>query len=382
MSYIDTMPELHEIDGALAPIGTNGKPVQLYDWEDHDMSRQLIFDDVKSAMEKHYKRREHNGVALEITDLHYVDPESYSLSEQKHALHNDEYLSRRLRGTVTLSDANTGEVLDKKKLTLMRVPYLTGRGTFIREGNEWGTINQTRLIPGAYAREQKNGDLEMQFNVRPGTGNAFRVNFNPESAIYKFNISGSNLHLYSLLHDLGVPDEVMEKSWGPQVFKINKDGYDSRVFEKAYMKIAPEWDRKKNPSRTREDKTTLIKNALNRAQIATNVANKTLPNRIKSACWASYGDMIEKCAGISTTELRDIAAYINKAMNKHIDIDAPADELEQQVLNVIRTGMERQTDITKVDDDDYAAAYVRRLQVARENKELQNKIDEVYMYGF
>jgi hypothetical protein len=45
-------------------------------------------------------------------------------------------------------------------MTLLKVPYLTGRGTFIRDGNEWGTINQTRLIPGAYSRYQNNGDLE------------------------------------------------------------------------------------------------------------------------------------------------------------------------------------------------------------------------------
>ena len=77
------------------------------------------------------------------------------------ALHEDGFLARRLKGTVTLTDSKTGEVLDQKKsITLMKVPFLTGRGTFIRDGNEWGTINQTRLLPGAYSRYQNNGDLE------------------------------------------------------------------------------------------------------------------------------------------------------------------------------------------------------------------------------
>lgn len=100
----------------------------------------------------------------------------------------------------------------------MHVPVWSNRGTFIRDGNEWGTINQTRLIPGAYSRWQNNGDLETQFNVRPGTGGSMRVLFEPEKALYKFKTAGQEFHLYSLLHDIGVDDDTMKKSWGEDIF--------------------------------------------------------------------------------------------------------------------------------------------------------------------
>ena len=270
------------VDGAEAPEG-----VKLMDFEDFDTHRNLIFDDAKTTLLKSFPK-EHNGVRMELHDVEYTDPEEYSIAEQKKALHEDKFVGRRLRGTVTLRDANTGDILDSKQMTLMKVPWLTDRGTFIREGNEWGTINQQRLLPGAYSRRQANGDLETQFNVRPGTGGAFRVQFNPQSAQYKFNIAGSDLHLYSLLKDIGVSDDTMRRSWGEAVFNTNAAEYDSRTLEKAYTKIVPEWERKKNPNRSREDKITLIKNALNRSQMAAAVARKTLPNlfdREKVAMW-------------------------------------------------------------------------------------------------
>lgn len=263
---------MKQVDGADAPDG-----IELYDMEDYAKHRNLIFNDAKESLIKQFPK-EHNGVRMELADVDYVDPDDYSFREQKQALLDDKFLARRLRGTVKLTDANTGELLDSKTITLMRVPWLSDRGTFIREGNEWGTIAQQRLLPGAYSRIQANGDLETQFNVRPGTGGAFRVGMNPESAQYKLNIAGSDLHLYSLLHDMGISDEAMERKWGSEILQMNAEKYDARVLEKAYQKIVPEWVRKKEVGASREKKIQLIKDAFNRSQMATAVAKKTLPN--------------------------------------------------------------------------------------------------------
>lgn len=327
------MPRLYE--DAEMPDG-----VELYDLEDFDTHRDLIFNDAKTAMEKQFPK-EHNGVRMELSDVKYVDPERYSISDQKRALHDDKYLMRRLRGKITLKDADTGDVLDEKSMTLMRVPYLTNRGTFIRSGNEWASISQQRLLPGAYSRFQNNGDLETQFNVRPGTGNAFRVQFNPETAQYKFSIAGSELHLYSLLHDIGVSDERMEEGWGSAILGQNKENYDARVFEKAYNKIVPEWDRKKNPGRSREEKVELIKNALDRSQVATNVVKRTLPslfNIKKRASWVEAGEAIEKVANMSKRTLENIATYINATSDANINIEGSRDTLEEQIRNAVTTG--------------------------------------------
>lgn len=352
--------------------------IELYDLEDFDTHRKLIFEDSKTALEKQFPK-EHNGVRMELKNVKYVDPERYSIKDQKRALHEDKYLMRRLRGTVILKDAKTGEVLDEKDTTLMRVPYLTNRGTFIRSGNEWASISQQRLLPGAYSRYQNNGDLETQFNVRPGTGGAFRVQLNPESAQYKFSIAGSELHLYSLLHDIGVSDERMEEGWGKDVLEQNKENYDARVFEKAYNKIVPEWDRKNNPGRSREEKIELIRNALDRSQVATNVVKKTLPslfNMRKRATWTEAGTLIEKVANLNKEDLEDIANYINATSDMSIDTSTDKATLEAQIKNVVRTGYTEPED-NNIDTSNSGTALVRQMSMKRALDKIKSTVGTV-----
>lgn len=363
-----------QIDNAEVPNG-----VELYDFEDFDKHRELIFNDAKTTLEKSFPR-EHNGVRIELSNVNYTDPETYTAKEQKKALHEDKFLGRRLRGTLTLKDIKTGEKLDEKTITLMKVPWLTNRGTFIREGNEWGTISQQRLLPGAYSRVQANGDLETQFNVRPGTGGAFRVQFNPESAQYRFNIAGADLHLYSLMKELGVSDDQLKDKWGDAVWEINAAAYDRGTLEKAYNKIVPEWDKKNNPNRTREEKVELIKKALNRSQIATAVAKKTLPNlfsREKAAMWKEAHALMTKCASLTLSDVQDIAAYINFAADKNIDLNKQKTELVADIKNVITTGLvDGDMHSNKVDPTDKGAAIVRELKVTRFLQELKNRINK------
>lgn len=324
------------IEGAEAPDG-----VELMDMEDFNKHRQLIFDDAKNTLVKAFPK-EHNGVRMELKDVDYEDPESFSIKQQKQALLDDSFLGRRLRGTVILKDAKTNDVLDEKRITLMKVPWLTNRGTFIKGGNEWGSISQQRLLPGAYSRVQANGDLETQFNVRTGTGGAFRVRFNPEKAEYRFNINGADLHLYSLLRDIGVSDDDLKKRWGEQVFDANAENYDARTLEKAYNKIVPEWDKKNNPDRTREQKIQLIKDALNRSQMSVVVAKKTLPSlfdRTKTASWRIAGEMMQKCSSFSSDELKQLAAYIEAYSGENIDTNANKESILNAIKNIILTGL-------------------------------------------
>lgn len=365
------------LDGAVLPVGRDGKAVDLFDWEDYEGSRNAIYDAVKATMERQLSRREHNGVAMSVTDIDYADPPYRGIAEQKKALHTDGYLHRRLRGTVTLTDIASGKVLDKKEnITLMKVPMLTNRGTFVRDGNEWNTINQTRLIPGAYSRWQANGDLETQFNVRAGTGGSMRVSFDPEKAIYKLKAAGQEMHLYSLLHDIGVSDDEMRRSWGDEVFNTNREGYDHRTLEKAYSRFVPEWDRKKNPARTSGEKAIMVKNALNRAQVARFAVQSTLPNwfdREKSAAWRNTGETMEKVASLSADDIRNIATYINAAADKNINVDGTREEIEAQIRNVITTGDENGNARTK----DNAAMLVKQMSQARAMAVLRKKFGDL-----
>lgn len=297
-------------DDTQAPPG-----VTLRDPEDMPTWRHAIFDGVKNSLESVFPQS-YGGVQLHVKDLHYADPEHYDLATQKHALLHDKYLSRRLKGTVTLVDDVSGKPIEEKTLTLMRVPYLTERGTFLHNGSEYTSSAQLRLLPGAYTRRQESGELETQFNVRSGTGNAFRVGFEPESAQYKLKIQQANLHLYSLLHDIGIPDEKLEKSWGKDILELNRRKYDSRVFDKAYERLVMKNNKK--PEHTREDKARLIREALDASMINKRVAQANLPSMFsmeKSAAWlkeAAEDEVKNKEIAFNPTLDHDDVVYTNE----------------------------------------------------------------------
>ncbi|MEG1884694.1 MAG: hypothetical protein RR182_00295 [Alistipes sp.] len=325
------MPDL--IDGAKAPPN-----VTLYDVNDYPTHRQLIFDGAKQTMIDQFPIV-HNGVRMELSDVDYADKDHYTRKEQQDAKLSNKYLARRLRGTVRLFDDTTGEKLDEKQTTLMRVPYLTDNGTFIRDGVSYTSLAQARLIPGSYSRTQSNGELETQFNVRAGTGNAFRVAMNPETKQYKLRVRGSEIHLYSLLNALGVPDEQLEQAWGADILNSNREGYDSKAIDRAYTKVVPEWNRTANPDRTEDDKVGLIKDSLDKAQIATNVVKRTLPNlfdSVKTASWRRGGRFMEKLANFTKADMQALAMYINQVSGKNIIVDGSKDEIEQAVRLAIQ----------------------------------------------
>ena len=267
------------------------KGVKLRDPEDTATLRQDILDgaleEFKASFPKSY-----GGVRLEVDDLKYEGPEAWNYADQDRALMEDQFLAKKLRGTVRLIDERTNQVLDERRQSLMRVPWMTERGTFIHGGNEYTTAMQARLVAGPYARRMANGQLATQFNPKPGSGKAFQVILDPESAQYRLGLGTSQLHLYSLLHDLGHPDEDLEQQWGSDVFQTNRGKYDRRVLPRAYTQLIPAWKQVKDASH--EQMAEAVKQALSQTQVNRNVARRTLPNwfdRQKAAQWraAAFG---------------------------------------------------------------------------------------------
>lgn len=251
------------------------KGVILRDFDDFTTLRNQIFDGVKNSMIKSFPA-EYGNVRLELHDVDYDDVDDVPVSQQKKMLLENKYITKKLRGTIKLFDKTNDQLLEEKRISLMKVPYLTNRGTFIHGGNEYASIMQSRLLPGVYTRRQANGELETQFNVKPGTGIGFRVGFEPETTQYRVKISQANLHLYSLLKDIGTSDKELEKAWGPEILRANQMKYDARVFDKAYDRLVSA--RQKKVDKTREDKVNSLKNAFEAAQIHARVAQKNLPN--------------------------------------------------------------------------------------------------------
>lgn len=262
--------------------------VKLTDWDDFDAHREAIYSQARDAMLKKFPQS-YGGVRLELQDLDYEDPPRASLADQKRAILENRFLHRRLRGTWRMFDDKTGDLLEERRSTVMKVPMLTDRGTFIHGGNEYTTLHQARLMPGVFTRRKATGELETHFNVRRGTGSSFRVHLEPESGLFKMDIGQSSLRLYSLLKDIGVPDEELEKRWGPELLQANRDKYDARVFEKAYQRLV----RQPKLEATREEKAQAIREAMTRARMDRRVVERTLPNlfnRKVAAAWQQGQD--------------------------------------------------------------------------------------------
>lgn len=235
---------------------------KTYRFDDQSLIRKNIGDKVARAMEKSFPL-EWGGVRLEVKNIRY-EPKDYTLAEQKNFLLNDQYLFNSLKGDLYLYDSKTNELLDEKKnKSLMRVPYYTQRGTFIHNGNEYSTLRQLRLRPGMYTRKKANGELETQFNIERGTGQGYRIIMDPATGIYKFNIGQSNSNLYSLLHDMGVPDQDLINAWGIDIFKRNKAKYDARALEKVHSKLVG----KKSKATNRTEMAMELKNAFDTQRV-------------------------------------------------------------------------------------------------------------------
>lgn len=247
------------------------------------------------SMKRYVDGYSYGGVKMHIKDLRYIGADKFSKAEQHEALLGDRLLHRRLRGTIRLVDDETNEVLDERKnMTLARVPFLTERGTFIDNGSEFSPVMQSRLLPGAYTRRRDNGELETHFNVRPGTGAAMRVTFDPSSTQYRLKVGSSNLHAYSVFKDLGVSDEELERRWGPEILEANKAKYSRHTLERLYNKAIPKWEREE--VRTPAEKVEAIHAAFNKAQVAEAILKQNLPNlysQEKAAHWRMTGRAVQ-----------------------------------------------------------------------------------------
>lgn len=248
--------------------------VTLRDFDDHKALRDSVFTTTLEGFKSKFPQ-EHGKYRMEVDDLHYMEADDeFDLAAQKKALMTNQFLAKRLKGTVKLYDRESGQLIDEKSQVLMRVPYVTDRGTTIHNGNEYVTLNQARLSSGIYTRQKQTGEIESQINAKRGTGKSYKIRLEPASSLYKLDIDQASLRLYSLLHDLGVSDDDMELRWGSQVLAANRDKYDPRTLDKAYKKLV----KRPNPDASREEKVNSVKEALGMTVVSRGVVQRTLPN--------------------------------------------------------------------------------------------------------
>ena len=244
--------------------------VKLRSFIDAPATRKAIMDNVLEAVKNRFPI-EDDDVRLELKDVKYEGPTSYTLEQQKQAILNNRRLGCSIAGTWRLTDKRTGQVLDERRDGVIRVPYYTDRGTIINNGNEYTVISQARLSPGVYVRRKQNGELESQFNVANGLG--FRIGLDRSTGAMNMSIGQGHVPLYPILHALGVSDDDMRKSWGNDVANVNISKFDPHALDKVYARYA---GRKADMSRTPQEKALFITEALAGSKLDPGVVVRTL----------------------------------------------------------------------------------------------------------
>jgi len=226
---------------AAAPAGVpaeaSATPVTQRAFDDVAATRQAIFDNVMTAFQKKYPLS-NDRYTLKLSGLKYRAPKQFSIAEQKTAIMRGRTIGWNLTGAWELLDNKTGALVDRTKQQLIaQVPYMTNRGTFIYNGNEYAIAGQMRLRPGIYSRVKDNGLIEAHFNVKGGSGPSFRVHMEPDTGIFRMNVGQANLKLYPILKSMGFSDRQLLAAWGRDLLYANIAATDSRAVQRAVAKL-------------------------------------------------------------------------------------------------------------------------------------------------
>jgi DNA-directed RNA polymerase subunit beta len=266
------------MSGILGPTNSILSPQQPQQPEDDQRefgdplrTRRFIFDRVlKSA--QNLKPVTNSRHTLRLSGVDYVDKDHISLADQKQAILAGKTLGRRLRGTWELVDNATGTVLDSKQQTIARVPYLTQRGTFINNGNEYTLINQARLRPGVFTRVKDNGEIESHVNAKVGTGPSHRYFLDPEKNIFAMRIGQAKIPVMPLLKAMGATDRQLQEAWGNEIWNANAQQNNPGALNKLYQRLV----RKRDDAAEPESKQKAIAEAMLKMELDPHVTHKTL----------------------------------------------------------------------------------------------------------
>ena len=175
---------------------------------------------------------------LAVSDVGYGADMTVTPEDEKRAILERKSLTRPLKGTWTLSDNVTGQMLEQKRTTVAKVPYMLDSGTFLKKGNKLILRNQSRLRPGVFARRKENGEIEAHVNAKPNEGPIHRYFLDQEKGTFYLKLSHAKIPLIPLLRAAGTTDREMQDAWGNDVFKANKPLETPANLEKIYKRFA------------------------------------------------------------------------------------------------------------------------------------------------
>jgi len=196
-------------------------------------TRQMIFDNVLAAA-KSFEPVSNSQYQLAIENPRWAGPDSYDIAAQKKALLARGTLARKLTGDAVLRDLEGNEV-SRRSMQLAKVPYMTQRGTFILNGNEYTMAHQARLRPGIFTRRKSNGEIESHVNVSKGYGH--RLYLDPATGVFRIQMGQARIPLMPLLKAMGVEDRQLREAWGNELTAENMKKLDKGAIGKLYKKL-------------------------------------------------------------------------------------------------------------------------------------------------
>nr|DAQ18924.1 MAG TPA: bifunctional DNA-directed RNA polymerase subunit beta/beta' [Herelleviridae sp.] len=196
----------------------------VYDPTDFKTVGERIRENVKQAVLSRFPLS-NDQYTLRIENLAYEKPKRQHLRDEKEAILNNASLGDRLRGDWVLIDNATGKELQRKTATLMNVPRMTERGTFIRNGSELALKHMFRLRPGVYARIKDNGIIAAHINPAQTTGRQMSMELDPETGVLYMTRGTRMYGVLPTLRAAGVSEDAIRTAWGDELYQMNLSKY-------------------------------------------------------------------------------------------------------------------------------------------------------------
>lgn len=251
-------------------------PVDMRELTDMRRARQLMFDNLLNAA-KTMTPVSNKRHTLRLANPRYADDKEYMDRDRKQAILAGQTISRRLLGTWELVDNATGDVLDRRDMTVAKVPYLFDDGTFVFNGNEYPISYQSRLAPGIYHRRREDGELEAHVNVA-GRGAGHRYLLDPaKGGVFYLSIGQAKIPLLTLAKSLGASDDELREAWGDDVLAANQQNNDTRSLNKMLAKFVRDVD----PNMGMKERRELLAKTYRELEVDEDVTEATLGKRFK-----------------------------------------------------------------------------------------------------
>ncbi len=274
---------------------------------DYDAVRTNVYGGALAAVQA-IPPVENSRYKIGFSDVGYAGPAVPSLADHKQALVDGRSLSRRLTGTVTMTDKGSGATVDARRMTIASIPQLTQQGVFVLDGTAQPVAQQFRLMPGIYSRKKGNGSYEGHVNLLPGTGVPHRIGLDPETGVFKTTVNQAEIPTISLLKILGATPEELKHAWGEELYLRNLKADKPHHVDRYWEKMGPA-----GPAPDGVDKAAVLADRIGKYPLDPWVSSRTLGKPYdrygKEPLLVTTGKLLDIARGHAEPDDRDDPIY-------------------------------------------------------------------------